>query len=838
MSSPTSTDQLIKGFNNQQIGAFKEIFMNMMAEERKEAEDRMMLRIVDINNNNNNRFNNLHDVLTNFIQKETAKHNINAKAEPPDPNPHKYTMSSTGGSITTVPNTELYESNIKSNTYHSLSNHNGVDNMNGENDNEDKKSMPSSARVHTPSSYNVIPNSNMNNMGSLYSSSSMPVNNSPVFSSSHNVSPNNHSNNNYNQNNNGQDRPKPPIDTNQKFPSGITELPYGEVSPELYTEWANKVLLSIKGLTKYQGIIDQEPQDSWEVFKKRNSKYSPEQLEIHYLDAHRAAWAFLCRGINQAFGVRLEEKIKQAAQGMRLPDVLNFASTDSTFYENSHELWKLIKSYYMVATGFRVSEIMSDLEKLSYNGAYDPKTFIASYLALHDKGKLLCPEFPVYSDNMMAVHILSKMPSSSIFENMRSRFYNQDSSSSIQLSVKNVESFLRDWWVNNSGKFKLTGEKSQFKPIMMDRNLRRGRSRESYNTNNRSMSRERVVSANPTYPSSTKSNQHDRSRSQSRDRRDFSRSQSRDSGRNHSQGKVNKTLPDVEGEGDEVYSCPTLVEYEDTGEKSDTESFIGSAIQDGNKNYIPSVEEIILDSGSAAMITPRVEELVNIQPSSKMIIQTISGKSHSESEGTLKIGRLIFKHMKIVKNAPFTILSVGQICNGKQLVAVCTERAAYLVPKAVIEESTLIKKAVMTFPKRGNLYVKTPTFFKGDRQEVKLLTREEMVKLRPASGPSYDASNVRPQIPSKGKPTLSAIKAATDLIKGKTSVSVPPSVSQPVVSNPVVTRKGKTRSNSPYSRRDVQFYDGDDPKQEEHMDNLENYKFNVNRDGSSDSDEY
>jgi hypothetical protein len=551
----------------------------------------------------------------------------------------------------------------------------------------------------------------------------------------------------------------------------------------------------------------------------------------------------------------------------RLSDRLKFTYPDHTFYEDANALWTMIKDHYNVATAFRMAHIMVELSNLRYNGNHDPKLFIAKYQALHTKGKLLCPSFPFYNDEARAVDVLSKMPQSMLFDHMRSHFYNQEGSAA-QLSVRNVENYLKDWWINSVGKHKATGEKTYTTPTIMDDGQRRGRSRDRYNTRTSSMSRERIVSANPTFTSSSRANQHDRStRSYSRDRRDHQspgRKRSISTSSNH----------DMEGEGTETYICPTLVDYENSNsDGSERESFAGSAVDDvadGNRNYHPTVDEVILDSGSAAMITPREEQLENIHSSSKMAIQTISGRTYSNSEGTMTIGRLQFKHMKIVRNAPFTILSVGQICNGKQLIAVCTEKCAYLIPKVLIDETMLIAKAIMTFPKRGNLYVKSPHFNKGDRQEVKVISKEAMAKFEANAnsknknrsrensedrkdrknkddeidGPiRYANPNELPKIPKKGKHSVSDIKAASDDLKGRGNLPPPSlSASQPIISNPVITRSQRSRTSSPHprSRRDsqhhhnVQFHD----KDEEYRDNSENYEFRTNTDGSSDSDEY
>jgi hypothetical protein len=784
MSSPTTKDQPIKGFNTQQTGAINGWIENALNVERKEAEERLDNKMNEFTLQISNRFDNLYDKINILLAEKQ-----DVKTDPPDPSDRS--MHSTGGSITTISNNDTQGGSISSSNYNPTHHNNTV-------------TFPNLSDTNT------------------LSSDSKSILQQPVVTNNSN---NNSNNTITHHDNTVYDKPRPPIDGHQKFPSRVEILPFADISPEVYNLWAMKILLSVKALTKYEGIIDKKPSDSWRIFQLRNDKYSPDKLEYHYLDAHRAAWSFLRRAIDPILGMRFDDKIRENAMTDNLTEGLEFTRTDNTFYEDSNALWTMIRDHYMVKTPFRLESILRELASIRYNGTTDPKHFISKYQSLHSKGKLLCPIFPSYDDEVRAVDILSKMPNSSAFNHMRSTFYNQEGPIS-KLTVQNIENYLKDWWIHENGPHSTSDMKNRVRPTpVSEEGQRRGRSRERYNTRSfsSSMSNERVVSANPTFAS----NPHDRSRSQSRDRRDQSHPRSQSRERSRSQGHHSSN---EEEEGKQIYSVPTLISYDedDNGDKS--QSFTGSAVE-GNENYIPNVNELLLDSGSAAMITPRVELLSDVGAIPRVTINTISGKSSANSEGSMRVGRMIFNHMKVVKSAPFTILSVGQICSSDELVVVCTNKASYIVPKKGVNESELIKMAIMSFPKKGNLYVKTPSTYVPDSEKT-------FVKVVPIS--KHQPRKLSMTTPVKGKPTLQSIKAATATAKGNTIAPISKDSVPPLSTNAVTTRRQHSRSGSPHPRRDVQFHDSPpDDIISEQMDNSENYPFTISNDGSSsDSDEY
>jgi hypothetical protein len=242
--------------------------------------------------------------------------------------------------------------------------------------------------------------------------------------------------------------PPAPVDTNQKLPSKIDELPSSNVTPDVYNRWAIRTLGSIKGLTKYEGIIDKPPDTSWDTFKKRNSKYPPYMLQQHYLDTHRATFGFIIRGLDTNLGIRMEEKLREDSQLNNLTHHLNFDSYDAHFYENANALWEMIRSHYVMKTPFRLDSILRDLSSIRYNGTEDPKYFISKYQQIHSQGKLLITSFPEFSDDIRAMDILSKLPLSPTFDNLKAIFFHRDTT----ISVREVEDVLRHWWTTQQSR--------------------------------------------------------------------------------------------------------------------------------------------------------------------------------------------------------------------------------------------------------------------------------------------------------------------------------------------------------------------------------------------------
>jgi len=80
MSSPTTKDQPIKGFNTQQTGAINGWIENALNVERKEAEERLDNKMNEFTLHLSNRFDNLYDKINILLAEKQ-----DVKTEPPDP---------------------------------------------------------------------------------------------------------------------------------------------------------------------------------------------------------------------------------------------------------------------------------------------------------------------------------------------------------------------------------------------------------------------------------------------------------------------------------------------------------------------------------------------------------------------------------------------------------------------------------------------------------------------------------------------------------------------------------------------------------------------------------
>jgi hypothetical protein len=243
------------------------------------------------------------------------------------------------------------------------------------------------------------------------------------------------------------EQPTAPVDSNQRFPSHTTPLPGTNVTPDEYALWSTQVLGGIKGLTKYDGLLDKSPEESWETFQSRNRKYSPSALEQSYLDAHKATWSYLLKSVDSGLALRIEQQMKADVRKNNLPTLLGFQLRDDSFYENVNAFWEKLKDQYLLKSHFRLGHVLRELGGLRYNGREDPKTFLSKYHQVHAQGKLLVPHFPEYEDDIKATDILEKLPDSLVFNNIKSQFYTRDVIRH-PLTVKEVEDALRQWWVH------------------------------------------------------------------------------------------------------------------------------------------------------------------------------------------------------------------------------------------------------------------------------------------------------------------------------------------------------------------------------------------------------
>jgi hypothetical protein len=115
-----------------------------------------------------------------------------------------------------------------------------------------------------------------------------------------------------------------------------------------------------------------------------------------------------------------------------------------------------------------------------------------------------------------------------------------------------------------------------------------------------------------------------------------------------------------------------------------------------------------MDSGSDMMICPREDVLQKVCTVHPLRVNTIAGHATTTKEGELVLNnRIRLHHVKMIKGAPFTIVSEGQIVDSGELVIVRTHLRSYVIPrkKLGIPDRTLETLSIFSAERKGKLYV-------------------------------------------------------------------------------------------------------------------------------------
>jgi len=243
------------------------------------------------------------------------------------------------------------------------------------------------------------------------------------------------------------EQPNAAIDSNQKLPSTTWSLPETDVTPEEYRRWSIRITQSLKGLSKYEGIIDKPPDISWTLFQGRNKKYVPCDLESYYLDVHRAVCGYISRGIDPGLAEEIEDQLKVEALTSNLSRELGFDNVDPSFYENAYQYWEKIKARYLLKSAFQITKILDERDSLKYDGKQDPAVYIARHNQLKNRRKLLIPSYPEIPEFLRAIEILHGLPKTSSLDALKTQFYNRENGIET-ISIKEVEEALRHWWAD------------------------------------------------------------------------------------------------------------------------------------------------------------------------------------------------------------------------------------------------------------------------------------------------------------------------------------------------------------------------------------------------------
>jgi hypothetical protein len=229
---------------------------------------------------------------------------------------------------------------------------------------------------------------------------------------------------------------------NHKLPT-LEKIPITGTTVDQYMEWRRTLIHNVSLMPKYNGILTEEPDASWQSFLDQYPHTSVPFVEKGYLDSHQVISAYISGAIPSSMEVNIANEMQSNPTLYHLPTLLGLSSKGNY---NAHGLLQMLDSNYMMRTNYRLYEVMGKLLDLRYNGSDDPTMFIHQFKELHHQGKLLVPSWPHYKDDILAQEILLRLPKE--LEMIRTLIMNRGPDH--PKSIGEVEEALKLWWISQS----------------------------------------------------------------------------------------------------------------------------------------------------------------------------------------------------------------------------------------------------------------------------------------------------------------------------------------------------------------------------------------------------
>ena len=468
------------------------------------------------------------------------------------------------------------------------------------------------------------------------------------------------------------------------------------IQPDSYLEWKIRIRNMLEGFPRYYPIAFLEPTKSWEEFQQLNAKYDSTQIERHYLIAHRAVWAFITEAFDPKITVQMQEEMEEDTTHNDLPSLLNFRhSTPEKFYKNCYELIRRLDERYQMQSGWKVANLNKQLTEMKYNPSQDPAVFIQDYQALHRKIRLVYPNWPKSDPARYAFDILDKLPAE--LDGVRNQFYNAKELPTLE----SVEGALVNWWNDRANKAKsrrpvpgnTKPKEAAHSAVQQERPQGN-----KYNNNNRNrpppqQARRDNANNNRQYTFATQDETPDDYQSETQEELSYTEDQS------------------VEDPYDEHCFCAIEeVVAEETAMVANTTTFA------------PRSQHILWDSASTSHITGVPGSLEDQKRVNPIRVSTLGGEKMVNTVGKMRLNKSVtLEHVRYLPNAPYSLLSIPQVCNANYQVLFTNEGAYILRPKT-FSPNQYKPFSILQARKEGNLYVYNignrpePDYKKGDFQ--------------------------------------------------------------------------------------------------------------------------
>jgi len=483
--------------------------------------------------------------------------------------------------------------------------------------------------------------------------------------------------------------PTAPVDMNVKLPAA-DQLKLSNVSMDQFVAWKNKLINNARGVPRCDGILTMDIDKSWTLFISRNRRYTPQQLEEHYVLSHRMIWSNIMSAIDPSVSIQLENMFRGKDPSTTIAHRLKFTNQEVMAYENAYDLLQALEDRYMQKSPYRFGQMFKALSELRYNDREDPQKFIAEYHDVHTKGRLMISFFPMYDDQAQAHDMLERLPPRLNF--IRQQFYTRNTS--VPLTTSEIEAALTNWWIDQGHKY-AHGER---KPL--GNQQQEGKSHRNWAHKSKRDEDETPEQAHATIPSNENQQKY-KGKNDKSSSFNSPPNASKTEGSN-SGGRRGYSIWDQQkkGTGTDSKEGPIHLNF--------TAVVAAGTTMSGNANgFMPNRTHLVWDSACTSTISPLLERVNGVKQITPVNVVTMTGTRTIDREGVLPVGKLEIAKTKYMPDAPFSLFAMCQAVDGNYDI-VLTQDKAYAIPRGagvLDDRSRLEQLSKFTGTRRGGLWV-------------------------------------------------------------------------------------------------------------------------------------
>lgn len=493
--------------------------------------------------------------------------------------------------------------------------------------------------------------------------------------------------------------PPAPLEDKNVLPTKPPEIKVGNQgvpTADTFSVWQDEIEGTVNGLSRYRPLLIGEPAKAWEIYQIANAKFSgnPGFLESSFLDAERALWTFIWKGLDLVTRKQVLEDMKNKIEQYNIPRLLNFQGQDPTFYQDSYGLMELLKERFQQKTAWRSAELVEKLNKLKLHDGQDPSFYFAEFNSLEQQLVAACG-WRLQNDTNRAISLICSLPNS--MKELRPTLLN-DPHPTFE-GVKGL--ILRHWHTHNE-----KGRNFSRPPGHAMASHSSGPARDNHNSNRNNNK------GSPNRPrASFFFNKRNKNRSDGPKPAAKGPGQANTASEDHNQQGHRVSLVSIVTNADVDDDSSDRCEMKDVEPSTTIAASSHSPLPSSRTNQVvPLYDHVLLDSGSTNNLTGRRDLMTDVKELNiPLQINTLAGRTSATETGTLPLGnKAQLTKVNFIEQAPYTLMSVAQTCSAGYNV-IFTEEGAWVYPNNIrVLNLEHIKKSgnyLLAFDRINNLYV-------------------------------------------------------------------------------------------------------------------------------------